>query len=51
MGGHERPDSSIGEDERVVGELALGVERQRRDVRQRERLRLALGELERQELR
>jgi len=35
----------------VIGELALGVERQRRDVRQRERARLARREFERQELR
>jgi len=47
----ERADHAALDDQRVVGELALGVERQRGDVRQRERLRLAPGKFERQELR
>jgi hypothetical protein len=35
----------------VIGQLALGVERERSDVRKRERAALALGKRERQELR
>jgi len=47
----ELPDQAIGDDQRVVGELALRVERQRGDVRQRQRPGLARRKLERQELR
>ncbi len=47
----ELPDQPIGDDQRVVGELALRIERQRGDVRQRERPGLARRKLERQELR
>ena len=49
--GTERADPAAVDDQRVIGELALGVERQDRDVRERERGSAALGELERDELR
>jgi hypothetical protein len=47
----ERTDDASVEHERVIGELALGVERQDRDVRERESAGLAPRKLERQELR
>ena len=49
--GAERLDRAAGKHQRVVGELALRVERQRGDVRECERTRLARRKLERQELR
>jgi hypothetical protein len=52
LGGRRQgSDLAVVDNERVVGELSFAIERQRGDVRERERPALALGEVERAELR